>query len=570
MRLYYNDTRIVNHFFTANLSFMLRKIFTLFISLALITQVFSQSISPDPNSPVCPGTTTTFTVTIPYDGTQTIQYVQGFARVITTNGVTLNTRPANVISPVANITYPSPTTLRFTFTGSFLDDNTPQSFRVEYFAGTTDTYYDFTYYKVESFANANVAYSRPVLSGPTMTVPLCQTSNIPISFTNVLFSNNDPIQVSTYGTIANYEYQMPAGWSIGTNTSTGTNWIPGINNVNITPNPATGNGQYIYVRAVNPCGSSLIKGPANQILISRPSPTLSVTSSDGSNVICSGSKTYTMNGMLPGSTIQWGLLNTSIINITGSSTSSSVIITKQSGNGAVNLQAVVTDCTGSQTVNTLVKAGTPDPLNIGISNYYNCTICDISDAKVLAGGGGRYAYNGTLQVADDGLATSFAWSNPFPGGITMYYSDLGGGTVSLGSKTSNGNITLQATANNACGSAFRYFGFVTGNCPQLFVAPGTSSTSSSVIGGAGDKLSVSQLSFFPNPAHDLLNITLPDSIDIRNAGIRILDTYGRLVKRIDEISHANNISVSGLAAGLYIVEIYTGKKLLIVQKIIKD
>jgi hypothetical protein len=77
-------------------------------------------------------------------------------------------------------------------------------------------------------------------------------------------------------------------------------------------------------------------------------------------------------------------------------------------------------------------------------------------------------------------------------------------------------------------------------------------------------------SIFPNPTHDLLNITLPDSVDTKSAGIRIVDAYGRLVKRIDGISHANNISVSGLAAGLYFVEIYADRKLISTQKVIKD
>ena len=37
-----------------------------------------------------------------------------------------------------------------------------------------------------------------------------------------------------WGTITNYEYLLPSGWSIGSNVSNGNNWIAGTQNVTIT------------------------------------------------------------------------------------------------------------------------------------------------------------------------------------------------------------------------------------------------------------------------------------------------------------------------------------------------
>ena len=61
------------------------------------------------------------------------------------------------------------------------------------------------------------------------------------------------------------------------------------------------------------------------------------------------------------------------------------------------------------------------------------------------------------------------------------------------------------------------------------------------------------LSVYPNPAHDVLNIALPEGTEIANTGI-----YSITGQKIQEIPAGNlNINIAGLAAGVYIIKVQT-------------
>jgi hypothetical protein len=527
---------------------------------------YSQTINPDVNTPYCPGQTMTFTVIVPLPvGT----------RVVSVTGVsitvgTYNTVGPNVLSQATNPTYVQGVSTQFSFTGSFVDNNSPQTFQVicdSAGAGVLKTY-NFTYNKIESFLYPYAA-SMPVPSPLTVSPPRCQVTTLTINFPNVSFVANIP-NGAPFGAAKQYEFQIPANWSIGGTVSTGSNWITGSNSVKIITDLSGGDGQYITIRALNPCNASLIPGPPVQVLISRPHANLFITTTDNTNLFCSGSKTFTMNGMLPTATIQWNLINTAIINFSGSTTSPAVTVTAVGGSGEVNLQAVVTDCDGNHIINQLVRVGAPHTVGFGISYYTNATFCYTNNFQILQGGGGYYAYSGQVKMSDDGLASSFTWSNPNPNDpISMYFSDLGGGLVSVSSKTSNGSIGLKMTASNTCGSASQVYYFHTTPCNLTVGAlPGSQSNSASSFGDPSrpdENLSIS-----PNPAHDMISIRLPGGTNPAQTEIRINDSYGRLIRKIVPASNTSNIVISDLATGMYFVEIYAGKKRLSVQKILKN
>ncbi len=85
-----------------------------------------------------------------------------------------------------------------------------------------------------------------------------------------------------------------------------------------------------------------------------------------------------------------------------------------------------------------------------------------------------------------------------------------------------------------------------------------------------DEIGISKLSIYPNPANNLLNISLPDSINTLKATIQLIDIYGKVVKKITTVSKSNTIPMYSLPSGMYLVEIYDGSKKIIIQKIIKQ
>ena len=79
-----------------------------------------------------------------------------------------------------------------------------------------------------------------------------------------------------------------------------------------------------------------------------------------------------------------------------------------------------------------------------------------------------------------------------------------------------------------------------------------------------------QIQIYPNPAHTILFISLPpDSIDITNAKIRMLDVTGKLIKEMHTFGSLNSMNVNNLASGTYIIEISDSRKQFI-RKVIKN
>lgn len=550
------------------------------IGLLLSAKTQGQSMNPDPNGVYCPLQTITFSVTLPVGPVWSHLDVSGFPLIITgANGNVLNTRGANVSSQISNIQHPNNTTTTFSFTGSFNDDNTPQSFRVTYVINAVNHFYDVTYYKIQSFKEIYPAYSKPDVP-PSVTVPRCQTTSFNINFPNVDFVSNNPITtvnpqtIVKFGTITQYQYQLPVGWSLNGITSTGGNWINGTNNVTIIPDPSHGDQEYIQVRPVHPCGSSLAPPPQSQIAISRPAPILSITSGDGNYSLCSGSKDFTVSGLPAGATVSWTITNAALVSIPAppNNISPTITVTKVGNNGIAMLTATVTSCSFTYTISKNISVGGPS--GGVIQSYTNAIYCDTRSFQILASTG-FYAYSGIINIVDGAeVAGQYTWSYEGPPPASMNWIDNGNGSVTVSSKTSNKELTLKLRMSNDCGFISNYFYFSSGPC--IFSIASTQPAPSVVtdLELADSILSKpikdGSLTIFPNPATSMLIISgKMGSQKALQYTVNIFDATG-VLKR----SQKNNgqvqmqLDIKELPAGMYIVELKneTGKR---AYKIIK-
>ena len=117
---------------------------------------------------------------------------------------------------------------------------------------------------------------------------MCQTT--PLSYSIIPERWKNSTDGSCFGSIEDYEYQIPTGWYLNSTLSTGINWIKGGKTVTLTPT-ATGDGKILY-RAL-PCNStSIYKGNINQVTINRPQPTFTLSPAS-LQVVCGTTPTQT-------------------------------------------------------------------------------------------------------------------------------------------------------------------------------------------------------------------------------------------------------------------------------------
>jgi hypothetical protein len=205
---------------------------------------FSQSISPNENPEFCPLTDITFTVTLP--------------RIVDNSTPTLIsfTNTPFIMSGVSNLVHTS-TQTTFTLVGRFRDVNINQVFRVQYATiSNPSATYDPQFKRIKSLFYPTTCAQIP--NQATITAPRCEAVNIPITISNVKWGAWGENPELCFGTITDYEYGLPAGWSIGSSVSTGSNWIPGGNSVTATSDLS--NGGAILVRPRNTCGGATANG----------------------------------------------------------------------------------------------------------------------------------------------------------------------------------------------------------------------------------------------------------------------------------------------------------------------
>lgn len=510
---------------------MIQKYLLTIIYCTTFVMVKSQSISPSESTELCPGVEITFTVTVP----GTLTSIAG-AAVTVAPTVTLN--PYNISSSGGNTT--------FNFNGRFADYNNNQTFRVVYSTGS----HDFTFTKIKSLITPTFA-SQISITPTFITANRCQSQNFNITFTNVQYSNQDITPPTGFGTITTYEYLLPTGWILNGTTSNGSSWIPGNNNVTVTSDLTHGIGGSIQVRAVNGCGTGLQPGQPTSISVLRPAPTLTITG--GADVLCSGTSTYTVNGVPTGATISWGISNTNIASIPIPSTGTSVTLTK-TGGGVVVLTANVTDCIQTYPVtksitlgaayvsSTYTYNGSQQPIHLwGADQYYN-PLCSGVTSNIIADVQGQ---------------SSVTWSKVTSSPEAIPWTQTSNG-VQFNFWNFGQTVIFEVDASNICGTTTQQYAFQSINC-----------------GGPACKI----FSISPNPAKSSFRIIKPRPnipicrIGIFNHGIiknpqyfiQSVKIYDRLGNIKSQIRYAPNtkqdaeINTSMLKTGVYFVDISDGK-----------
>jgi hypothetical protein len=198
----------------------MKRIYFILFGFFVTQYCFSQTISPATTTEFCPNVETTFNISVP--GT--------YDNISVSGGCFITTSPYSITTSGGNTT--------FSFKGKFIDSNQTQTFTVTSIINGSASNFPFRFTKIKSLFNATSA-STISLNTVSLVAQRCQIQNFNISFTNVKYGNENVSPSISYGNITNYEYQLPTGWSIGSTTSTGSNWIAGGNNVTIPLNLPT-------------------------------------------------------------------------------------------------------------------------------------------------------------------------------------------------------------------------------------------------------------------------------------------------------------------------------------------
>jgi hypothetical protein len=371
----------------------------LFFSISCLLCVFSiksQTINPVVTSEVCPATDIVFTVTVPG----------------TNPSIASWTGSPIIVQSVYNSSFSGGNTT-FNFRGRFNDVNAKQVFRVTYTnSNNVSANFEPEFKRIKSLFHGACTPIQP--NQTTITSPRCQVNTHTISFNNVQWKTEFESPSLCFGTITTYEYQLPANWSLNGQTSTGSNWIQGNNNVTVTSDLASGVNGNIKIRPINSCSSGLQPGAFSTINVSRPAPSLNISPS--TQTICSGSANYTISGVPSGAAVSWSVSNTAQASVSPQPGNQNVAVVTRTGSSNVNitLTATVTHCSFTYPADARVVLGTPpaeDIIGIDPGTYLSA---------------GQYV---TLSINEP--ATSYSWS-------------MGGGNI-IGSST---DPTLYAKLDN--------------------------------------------------------------------------------------------------------------------------
>ncbi len=499
-----------------------------FLFLSFQFSAYTQSITPSITDEVCVGNNITFSVTI---GANSIQSVQPAA--LNVNPVVVQ-QPFNLSANGANIT--------FNFIGRFTDNNNKQTFKIVYTnnAGQQATF-DFTFPKIKSLLLAT-SFSQINPTPSSITAQLCQIENFNISFANVSYGNPFETPPIGYGTVANYEYLLPNGWKLGTQTSNGTTWLNSSNNVIITSDAGTGDGSGIRIRPSNiGCAPGLQPGREVILPISRP---VNLTIS-GLKTLCTGSSTYTLTGLPANSTVSWSTNNPNTASVPNGNSGSTVELTKVS-DGVIILTATVTLCNNQViTKDYQVAVG-----SFAFGTYYYSS--NSSSGQSYIGPNNNHlvpknqymSFNPSIANTD---ITNPVWS--IIGGTVVGYSS-NGQSLSFSIQAPNTSYATRSTtfnlnANGPCGNFNQGFTY-------------------SVTANGAFRISAT-----PNPSKGDVYVNLQnetkEELLLENNQTVIMNVYSNdyatIVKEFKFNSPQKNyhLTLQGLNNGLYIIEVIIGK-----------
>lgn len=493
------------------------------IACMITSSLYSQSIFPADTEEYCPQQDIIFTVRLPVISTGTIPNIVSW----TNNPIVVSN-----INPATIQYYPDHTICYFT--GRFRDLNIKQVFKINYsVSGNPNASFDFEFKRIKSL------YYTIGCSGaanqPAVTVPRCQIVSIPLSIPPVRWGTSFETPELCFGTITNFEYQLPVGWSLAGQVSTGANWLAGGNNVTVTSDISNGVNGAILVRPRNICGSGLQNNqvPA-QIPISRPAPPLLLTST--AEQICNvGENTsFTVSGLPAGATVNWTISDPTVASLSSSS-GPTVTVTKTAAvNSFLTVNATVTHCVFTYPLSKQIALGT------------GRTTVFFSNKQVSCEAGGRPYFNGAVEGFTS--ATNFEWyakdmsnnANPF------VLKDNGSATGDFPFTRGNRYYTIRVKAFTPCGAV------QTLDSDGLIWVPDCNSA-------------VEALQVSPNPAAaDIVSVSLPDGGTASRTSPAVIrqlllcDHSGNVLTSIPAAGKSVLFSVRNLQPGLYIIKATDG------------
>lgn len=411
--------------------------------------------------------------------------------------------------------------------------NIKQAFRVNYTnsSGQSATY-DPEFKKIKSlFYTVSCSQVQP--NQTTITAPPCQITNHTISFSNVQWGTAFESPQLCFGSITSYEYQLPSGWSIGSNVSNGSNWIPGGNNVTVTSDLSTGDGMTINVRPANSCGSGLSNGQNHgQIYILRPKPSLTFA---GGYTVCTSQDFQANNVPSWVTNYTWVVTPNTIFGNTNSTSNPTTVTKLFDGEGNIELTISSTSCPLSFVYNTQEITGKPKlvagkPLVQSAQSLmlYNSPgdeneVClneeNVFDFTTGTGSTTNWSYDSHSGSPQPSWT---AWGNE-----DLYVNFF---------KSTQNTLVLKMDVTNACGTNTYDFGFKAVDCGAYM------------------------FSVSPNPAtSDVTVKALNQNTSIRE--IRIIDKSGNIKKKISygKGLAAISMNISSLPNDVYIIQIFDGK-----------
>ena len=384
----------------------------------------------------------------------------------------------------------------------------------------------FNFINIKSLAGDNRQVNPGISS---ITAPYCVTTTTNISFSNLSWRRElNPSSYTFFGTIAEYEYSVPAGWSVNGSVSTGQNDIKlGTNSATIVSDGVTGG--YVAIRPSNrACGGTTFSGNAIYIAIIREQPAITFS---GSSTICS-SQTYTASNIPSWVTNTLWEVNSSSLVTNGTSTSNPATFTKAAdGVGTIKFTISNPGCglsfsyTGQQiTGNSNLIVGTPKPQALyKISEY--CI--------------GGSDWEATFQALPNVGGISYNWKingslDTYNHGSSYYTYQFPADCVSL-------DVQLETGCGTGPWLSADYYGNPATFCPSCFSF---------------------MMSMSPNPSTNQVTISSKSTkkpLNIRE--VRFVDAQG-LVRKVVKAEGVRqlNIDISSLQSGRYFVNVFDGKE----------
>jgi len=308
---------------------------------------------------------------------------------------------------------------------------------------------------------------------------------------------------------------------------------------------ASAEGNYNVTKTnANNCTDSAAM--ATQVIMSMPTTSTLIDTACGSYTVPSGNMTYTMSGMymdtIPNATgcdsiitIDLTILNAPTTTITPSPTAfycsgDSVELTVNS-NGNSLVQWYMDGMMIAGATNVTYFASAEGSYNVTKTNNNGCT-----DSAAVATQVMMTVISNTTTVSGDTIMADLA-------GATYQWLDCNNGNMPIAGET-NQSFVASVSGNYAVE-------ITNGNCVD------TSVCTALVVIGIQDAPLYQTVSVYPNPNTGAFTIDLQE-LNTDNTTIEIYTTEGKLIytEMTNEQIHNVNLNV---AAGLYIVKVYTGE-----------